>query len=135
MKDPDLAIIARLLADPAISKLVGTRVYRVNLPPNPQWPSITVQGISDIEDGDTNTSKYAHTRVQCTAWAKNDVGASGLSKLIRASLHGLTNTTLPCGDDWVYFENCKDAGARPDANPAIPVYMWIRDFRIEYKAD
>lgn len=48
---PEEAVVARLLAIPAVTAIVGTRVWLVMLPQSPVTPCIRVQQISQIDDG------------------------------------------------------------------------------------
>ena len=134
MKDPVLAVMTALKTDAAISGVVSTRVYRVKLPASPVFPAITVSEISDISDDDTSTSTNAHTRIQCTAWSISDGEAGYLSKLIRKSMHGITNPLLTSGIDPVLVISCMDAGSHPDVNTDVTpeIFMYHRDFLIEY---
>lgn len=132
MRDIVLAVITRLKADPAIITAVGTKVYRRNLPANPTFPAITVTRIDKIRDGDTNTGRYAHARIQCTAWASTDGVAENLAELIADCLHRTTNTILTAGTGTVYVVSVKDAGGVPDENTDIPLYMEHRDFTVHY---
>jgi hypothetical protein len=135
MKDPVLAIITRLKADTAVAAVVSTRVYRMALPTSPVFPAITVSRVSNIRDlVGNNTGKYAQTRIQCTAWAATDGVADSLSELIADSLNGIANTLISPGTGVipVYFIGCDDAGTVPDSNMDVPVFMYHRDFLIDY---
>ena len=135
MKDPVLAIITRLKADTAVAAVVSTRIYRMELPTSPTFPAITVNRVSNIRDlQGNNTGKYAQTRIQVTAWAATDGVADNLSELIADSLNGIANTLVSVGTGVipVYFIGCDDAGTVPDNNMDIPVFMYHRDFIIDY---
>ena len=131
MKDIILAVITRLKAD--LVTVVGTRVYRKNLPANPTFPAIAVSKVDDIRDSDSSTGRYGHVRVQCTAFSKaGDGEADNLSELIADALHSTVNTFLAAGTGIVYVVSIEDAGMVPDVNTEIPLYLYHRDFRIEY---
>ena len=129
MKDITVAIITRLKADAVISGLVSTRVYRAILPTTPIFPAITVSRIDGKRDNTTNTGKYATSRIQCTAWAPTDSGADALSEAIADSLNLVQNTYLAPGINVV---DIADAGTVPDNNPDIPLWIYHRDFMINY---
>jgi len=101
MKDIVLAAITALKADPAVAPVVGTRVYRKNLPANPTFPAIAVSKVDDIRDSDSNTGRYGHVRIQCTSFATTDEVGDNLSELIGDALHGTVNTFLTAGTDKV----------------------------------
>jgi len=132
MKDITLAAITALKADPAVVPVVGTRVYRKNLPANPTFPAIAVSKVDDIRDSDSNTGRYGHVRIQCTSFATTDGVGDNLSELIGDALHGTVNTFLTAGTDKVYVIGIEDAGVVPDVNTEIPLYLYHRDFRILY---
>jgi hypothetical protein len=134
VRDVVLAMITKLKADTPVSTVVLTRVYRRNLPANPTFPAITVTRIDKIRDDDTSTGRYAHARIQCTAWAADDGTAENLSELIANCLHRTTNTILTAGTSNVYVVSVKDAGGVPDENTDLvpPIYMEHRDFMIHY---
>jgi len=138
MKDPVLAIKTKLLADTSITTLVSTRIYRDLLPASPVFPAITVTEISDIADvGSHSGSTEGTTRIQCTAWSQGVAGgeASMLSRVIRKSLHRITNTNLTSGTDPIPVVIITDAGARPDANTDVSPKIWMmhRDFIMRYR--
>jgi len=135
MRDPVLAVIQRLLADSAVSGVVGTRVYRKVLPVG--WspstgPTITVARVDNLRNNANNRLRYANSRVQCTSWASTDVVADNLSELIANSLNVQVNTIFGTAPNDVLIIGCEDVGTVPDSNPDIPVFMYHRDFMIEY---
>jgi hypothetical protein len=132
VRDVVLAVITRLKADTSVAAVVGTRVYRKKLPANPTFPAITVSRLSPIRDGDTNTGRYGHARVQCTAWAETSGPEENLAELIADSLHRCKNTILTAGTSNVYVVSIRDAGGMPDENTEIPLYMEHRDFTVHY---
>jgi hypothetical protein len=133
--DVVLAVITALKADANVHALAGDQIYRKTLPQNPTLSpllSVTVSEVDDIADTDTNTSGYAHTRIQCTVWGISDGATSNLSKVIRKALHRTTNTVLPAGTGHVYITQIKDAGVVPDENTDISVFIYHRDFVVMY---
>lgn len=133
--EPDLvlAIQTRLKAEPAVTAITDMRIYRKGeVPATPGIPYIVVAEISDIADDDTNTSGYAHARIQCTCFATSDRVASKLSKTVRNALHRITSTVLPAGTGNVYAVSIFDAGDGSDGNSETPLFMYYRDFAIEY---
>jgi len=130
MKDPVLAIITRLKANIAIAAIVNTRVYRAKLPANPTFPAITVSGIFPKRLNSThNKTRIGHIRVQCTVWAGSDGTSFNLSELIADSLDKVTDTYLSPG---VFAIRIDDQGARPDSNPDLNLWIYHRDFIVQY---
>jgi hypothetical protein len=123
MNDITLAVIGRLKADTKIAAIVSTRVYRKTLSQG-TFPAITVERVSNIRDDDTNTSGYAHTRIQCTSWATTDLIADTLSELIAGCLHRTQDNTN--------IISIFDFGVVPDHNLKAGVFMYHRDFMIHY---
>jgi hypothetical protein len=134
VRDLVLAAITALKADTPVATVVGVRVYRKNLPPGATFPAITVSRVSNLRDDDTNTVRYAHSRIQCTAWSKTSDGeADNLSELIANCLHRTTSTVLSTGTtSCVSVISIEDAGIVPDENTDIPLFMYHRDFIIHY---
>jgi len=130
MKDPVLAIITRLKADPAIAAVVSARVYRAELPKNPTFPAITVHRVDHMRPNDSTTSRTSRSRIQCTAFASSDAVADNLSELIADSLNGIVNTYL--SSPGIYVESIFDAGTVPDNNPDAGLWMYHRDFQVNY---
>ena len=133
MTDLLLAIITKLKADTAVTAVVGTKIYRRgSVPTNPTAPYIIVSRVDNLRDTDTNTGRYAHARLQCSAFASTDSVVANVSELIANSLHRTANTYLVAGTEGVYVISVRDAGSTPDENTDIPLYMEHRDFMIHY---
>ena len=131
--DPIIAVQTRLKAIPEITALVSTRIYRIgSVPTSPTLPYILLPGmISDIGDACTSTSDNGHARVQVSVFASTDVIAESISQILKKKVP-CTDTILPAGTDYLRVTRIEDAGAVPDVNTDIPVYMRHRDFRILY---
>ena len=130
MKDVTMAVITRLKADTAVANVVGTRVYRAQLPTNPTFPAISVNRVDSKRPPRAhNRGCTAQTRIQCTAWASSDGAADNLSELIADSLNMVTDTGLTPG---VYVIRIDDQGTVPDNNPDLGIWMVHRDFLIEH---
>jgi hypothetical protein len=132
VRDVVLAVITRLKADTSVAAVVSTRVYRKKLPVSPTFPAITVDRVDKARDADTNTGRYGHMRVQCTAWSSTIGPEENLSELIADSLHRCKNSILTAGTSTVYVVSIRDAGGMPDSNDEIPLYMEHRDFTVHY---
>jgi hypothetical protein len=82
-------IYNRLTSAPAISALVGTRVYRVKMPDNPTLPAITFQTLSGsgVESFDGDSGLYMPV-VGIDCWARTAGAAQDLAAKVRAALLG-----------------------------------------------
>lgn len=139
MKDIVLAIVTRLKANTTLchSSYVGAspsqRIYRGTLPQVPTWPCIVVHRIDGIRDPDPNY--YGVSRVQVSAYAKSEADADTISELVADDLNGITNTSLltgAAGSAVVYVISVDDAGTAMDSNAKMGVFMYHRDFLIDY---
>lgn len=89
---PEEAIVQRLLALPAVTAIVTTRVWLVMLPQSPVMPCVRVQQISAIDEGahDRGAGGVGWARVQVDAVANLTTGGNGyltVRKLTEA-IHG-----------------------------------------------
>jgi hypothetical protein len=131
MKDIVLAIATWLKADPAITAITGTRIYRKgSIPTVPSLPYISIFKIDPKRPVSThNRIRIGKTRIQCTVFASTDPVADNLSELIADSLNGVSDTYMPPG---VFVIQIDDDGARPDENTDAPMYMYHRDFIVKH---
>ncbi|MBX9580479.1 MAG: DUF3168 domain-containing protein [Gemmataceae bacterium] len=82
-------IFSRLTTDPGIAAAVGTRVYRVRMPDNPQLPAITFQTVSgSVVESFDGYSGLALPVVQVDCWARTAKAAQDLALLVRGALLG-----------------------------------------------
>jgi Protein of unknown function (DUF3168) len=80
---PEVAVIQRLQAIPAVTSMVGNRIYLAKLPQSPVLPAIRVQVIDETRTGHLRGGKGpARTRVQVDAVVAE---ASGTDPYTRAS--------------------------------------------------
>lgn len=133
MSDLILAVITKLLANASVVALVGTKIYRRgSVPTRPVIPYVIVYQVDGTRDNDTSTGRYAHSRIQCSAFAAADLAAANISETIADCLHRTQNAALVAGASNVYVVSVKDAGIATDENPDIPLYTHHRDFKIHY---
>jgi hypothetical protein len=128
MRDITLSIINALLADTTIAGVVGTRVYRAEPPVSPTIPLIVVSKVDDIRPNDTYES-YGRSRIQVTVFASSDGAADNLSGMIADALNQVVNTYLT----GVIIVAIEDAGTYCDHNPDIGIWMYHRDFMVNYR--
>jgi hypothetical protein len=129
-KDVTLAVETLLLADSAVSAKVGTRIYRAELPPNPQFPLIKVLRIDKVPEPKTSSSKYAVARIQCSTAAETDTAAEEISDLIGDAL-GDVQDQLVSG---VLIVEIEDQIAVPDNSDGkeLKKFWDNHDFKITY---
>src|SRR5262245_5954474 len=90
---PEEAIVQRLLAIPAVTAMVGTRVWLVILPQSPVMPCVRVQQISQIDEGQHTRGgggSRGWARVQVDAVAHVADGGNGYvtARQLADAIHG-----------------------------------------------
>ena len=129
MRDITLSIINKLLADTYVVAKVGTRVHRAEIPTDePTLPAIVVSKIDDRRPNDTS-EPYGVSRIQTTIFATSDGLADDISGLVADSLNQVVNTYL----SGVIIVNIEDAGTFSDNNPDAGIWMYHRDFMVNYR--
>lgn len=80
--------VAQWLATPALTAVVGDRVYALRAPQDTQAPYITWLPVSveEVPDIDSPQQTLAVTRLQIDVWAKSYQSASQIAGLVRAAL-------------------------------------------------
>lgn len=133
MADPALALQTRIRGITEITALTGHRVYRTgSVPATPQMPYLIINAlISDNEEGSTNTTDNSVARIQVSAFASTDPAVEALSQLLKKKVP-CHDVILPAGTDFIRVERIANAGAVPDQNTDVPVYIRNRDFKISY---
>ena len=80
---------AYILSSPAITSLIGDRVFPMSLPGGSALPALTYQVISDppntVLKGE---SKKRHPRIQLSCWSNSYGSAKQLANLIRRQVAG-----------------------------------------------
>lgn len=113
---------AALLAAPAVSALVGTRVYPMLLPQSPTLPAIVYQRISSVPDHLLGEQSWrAPCRVQLSLWASTYDAMRALTIAVEAALRGYSGA----GIRLVRLLNMTD-----DYEPETKTYRMIADFRV-----
>jgi hypothetical protein len=87
------ALVARLLAQNAITTLVGTRIYPLLAPQGAAAPYLIYQRISGerVRNFD-ESNQSAQPRIQIDAYAETYTVARQLAAAVRAALHGFAGT-------------------------------------------
>jgi len=89
---PEEAVVQRLLAIPAVTAIVGTRVWLVMIPQSPVMPCVRVQQVSQIDEGlhTRGSGGVGWARVQVDAIANLTTGGNGYTTIrtLTETLHG-----------------------------------------------
>lgn len=128
MRDITLSFINVLLGDADIYAKVSTRIYRAVLPIKPTFPAIVVSKVSDLRPNNT-WDPYAVARIQVTIFATSDGEADDISGMTADCLNILNNTIL----SGVIIVGIEDAGTFSDNNPDAGIWMYHRDFMVNYQ--
>jgi hypothetical protein len=113
---------AVLLAAPAVSALVGTRVYPMNLPQAPTLPAIAFQRISAVPDQLLGVESWrVPIRVSLSLWATTYDGVRALTVAVEAALRGYSGNGLRL----VRLLNMTD-----DYEPETKQFRVIADYRV-----
>lgn len=72
-------IRAKLIANPALSALVGARIYPLKLPQNPTYPAITYQRVAGDYQGDIGVHS---PDFQFDCWASGYTEAENLTRAL-----------------------------------------------------
>ena len=89
---PEEAVAERIRALPAVTAMVGTRVWLVTIPQSPVMPCVRVQGISQIDEGPhtRGAGGVGWARVQVDAIANTTTGGNGYTvvRQLTEAIHG-----------------------------------------------
>ncbi len=103
------AIYNILTSNPGVSAIVGTRVYRVRMPDNPQLPAITYQTSygSQVESF-TGYSGLRMPIISIDCWGDTAKLTRDLAEKVRVALHGYSGTysdiTIDNVLEWSFIE-------------------------------
>ncbi len=118
----EIAVKTHLAANPAVSALVGTRIYPLALPQNVTYPAIRYQLIDTpriyTKDGYSGDSR---PRLQIDCWALTYLGAKQLAATVRTAMEGYL------------YAICVDEQEGYEQDPLPPVYRRILDFQVWHK--
>lgn len=82
----DEAIYAMLIAAPAVTNIVGTRIYPIRGPDNPVFPMVTYQRVSNVREHcvSKETATFTDTIFQIDSWVEEATKLSVLRTLAAA---------------------------------------------------
>lgn len=135
---PEVAVRTRLVADPAVYALVGTRIYPDLLPQAPTLPALVYLRASALPDGLTQDNRVGpeQPRIQIDAWATSRSQTDALYAAVKAALHG--NTWMTTDGDRVHLvthETDNDLAPSDEAAPEPGVTLTRRstDYRVVFR--
>jgi hypothetical protein len=83
------AIYSLLSGSATVAALVGTRIYRVKMPDNPQMPAITYQTVySEPIESFSGFSGLWQPIMRVDCWGKTAGSTQDLAEKVRLALHG-----------------------------------------------
>lgn len=83
------AIYSLLSGSAPVAALVGTRIYRVKMPDNPQLPAITYQTIyGEPTESFSGFSGLSQPIMRVDCWGKTAGSTQDLAEKVRLALHG-----------------------------------------------
>lgn len=127
----DEALRTFLLADEALSALVGTRIYPDEVPQGGTFPALRYLQVSLLadytHDGDANLDM---TRYQFDCYAPNRPQANQVATVLRTALSRLQKTRI----DDICFQSVFMVNALSGYDDGFNQWRMVRDFEIVYKA-
>jgi hypothetical protein len=99
---PEEAVVARLLTIPAVTAIVGTRVWLVILPQSPVTPCVRVQQVSQIDDGQNlrgggGSRGWARVQVDAVTDVDDPGNAYDVARQLTEAIHGDGRGTAATG--------------------------------------
>lgn len=111
-----------LLAQAAVSNLIGTRMYPQQLPDNPTLPAVVYTRISTRYELASGNVPAVRARIQLDCWDDNQVTAWDVAEAI----HQVADFASPTGIEAIFPED-EDDGFDTDAQlyrRRIDVFAW-----------
>jgi hypothetical protein len=136
---PEVAVRTRLVNDPAVSALVGTRIYPDRLPQSTTFPAVVYTRASATPEGLTQDSHVGpeRPRLQLDAWGTSRASTDQVYLAIKAALHGYAWETTD--DDLVQLvahESDNDTGPTSEEASPVPGLTLTRrsaDYRVTFR--
>ncbi len=123
-------ITARLLADVAVSGLVGTRIYPMRRQQNSALPALVLTRISgERQYDDEGAIGMVNARLQVDCWSEDYTGAKTLARAVRDSLGGYSGTNEGAGIHFVTLDGERDLD-EGGSNQAEYLYRVSLDFQV-----
>lgn len=123
--EPGQLIHALLTQAPAVSALVGARVYALRIRQGEPRPAITVQLVSDATDTLADCPGNESPRVQVSLFADTYPELCALARAVKNTLHGYRSGQLT-----IDYENGIDQPYEADS----ACYHRVQDYALDYPA-
>lgn len=123
--EPGQLIHRLLLAAPAVSALVGTRVYALRIRQGEPRPAITVQLVSNANSSLADCPANETPRVQVSLFVDDYPTLCTLARAIKRTLHGYRD-----GQVTIDYENEVDQPYEADS----ACYHRVQDYGLDYPA-
>ena len=115
------AIIARLLADPGVTAIVGTRVHPGSVPQGTALPAIVFNRVDGAplysDDGEAGLETE---RVQIDCWSDSYSEAKRLARAVRASLSAFAGTVAGVAFQNILLDAERDLRERGSGAESYP---------------
>jgi hypothetical protein len=133
MKDIRPALRSFLLADPAVSSLVGgVRVHSSRLPQNQVEPSVVYVKVSESSDYNmAGDSGLGQVRIQIDSWAQSNDAATQLANAVYDRMSG-ANQIIDYDSSSLDLKGSFLSGGREDYDSVMQMFRVSRDFTIWY---
>lgn len=119
----EAALVSILKADSAVTALVGTRIYPVQLPLNCTFPAISYFNVSDPFQRITG-----YPRIQISCWAKDYAQVLNLKSAVETTLNGYSGIV-----NGVNIEMIAPLSAEDYYDSDTGIYHIPYDFKIIYR--
>lgn len=123
-----------LLADPAVTALVGQRMHPESLPQNVTYPALSFAQVSAVRERDLcGPAGFAHPRVTINSWAETYAVAHQLATAVRQALDGFHGEAfVPAG---VRIGSVRIDNELDGDEPEIGLYRVLQDYIISHSED
>ena len=126
------ALYSILAADSAVAGLAGTRIYRITLPQETEFPAVTMNGISGNPWplNSSRTSPLEGTVVQFSCRGETNSTSINLARKIAECLHGYSGTAEDIKIGAAIVQSSPDAGTIYDSETGL--YVTPLDVLVRY---
>lgn len=120
----EIAVRAHLIADPAVSALVGTRIYPEIMPQGVQYPAVRYQLIDTPRTyAKGGYAGMSRPRLQIDCWSPSYLEAKRLAAAIRAAMERYP------------YAVCENEADMSEGNVEPPLYRRMLEFRIWHEEE
>lgn len=127
----EAALRSMLLADAAVSGLVGTRIYAGRLPQSHEYPAVTIDPVTEDDNNTLNSvGGLRWMRIEINAWALTYAEVNTLHKAVNTALNG--SKGLFNGIDIRSVTSM--SGGRYFYEDSVEAHRRLRDYSVWYRA-